>query len=63
VSTLSRVERRQPRRRRRRLLPARRLLAAAAVLVAFAVGVAVGMALHDNPQPGITSTSVRTLHP
>jgi hypothetical protein len=56
------VERRQPRRRRPGS-PARRLLAAAAVLIAFGVGVAVGMALHDNPRPGITSTSVSTLHP
>jgi hypothetical protein len=62
VTALSRVERRQPRRRRPGS-PARRLLAAAAVLIAFGVGVAVGMALHDNPRPGITSTSVSTLHP
>jgi len=62
VNAISRVERRPPRRRRPG--PAtRRLLAAAAVLIAFGVGVAVGMALHDNPEPGITSTSVRTLHP
>jgi hypothetical protein len=25
--------------------------------------VAVGEALHDNPTPGLTVTSVRTLHP
>jgi hypothetical protein len=62
VNATSPVERRQHRRHRRG--PAtRRLLAAAAVLIAFGVGVAVGMALHDNPEPGITSTSVRTLHP
>jgi hypothetical protein len=41
----------------------RRLLAAAAVLVAFVVGIALGEALHDNPKPGATLTSVRTLHP
>jgi hypothetical protein len=35
-------------------------LAAAAV---FAVGVAVGEAIHDNPRPGITLTSETTLHP
>jgi hypothetical protein len=29
----------------------------------FVAGVAVGEALHDNPKPGITQTSVRTLHP
>ena len=53
------VRRRPPRRRSR----ARWLLAAAAVLIIFGVGIAVGEALHDNPRPGITSTSVRTLHP
>ncbi|MCW2977771.1 MAG: hypothetical protein JWM06_3052 [Actinomycetia bacterium] len=36
-------------------------LALAAVL--FGAGVAVGEALHDNPTPGITHTSVRTIHP
>lgn len=36
-------------------------LVGAAVL--FALGVAVGEALHDNPQPGLTSTSVTTVHP
>jgi hypothetical protein len=39
------------------------LLVLAAALILFGVGVAVGMALHDNPTPGITSTSVKTLHP
>jgi hypothetical protein len=33
------------------------------VLAAFAAGVAVGLALHDNPKPGVTITTVRTLHP
>src|SRR5262249_2049446 len=36
---------------------------AAAVLVAFAVGVALGEALHDSPGGGDTSTLVRTLSP
>ncbi len=62
MTAFSRVERRPPRRRRRGRA-VRWLLAAAAVLIVFGVGVAVGMALHDNPQPGITSTSVKTLHP
>jgi len=54
-------------RRGRRRGPRSRLvfwlagLALAAVL--FWAGVAVGEALHDNPTPGITQTSVRTLHP
>ena len=41
----------------------RRLAAVAVAVVTFAVGVAVGEALHDNPQPGGTQTLVRTLKP
>jgi len=44
----------------------RRRRVAAAVLagaVLFALGVAVGEALHDNPNPGGTQTRVRTLKP
>jgi hypothetical protein len=33
------------------------------LLVVFAVGIAVGEALHDNPAPGGTQTLVRTLRP
>ncbi len=33
------------------------------VVVVFAVGVAVGEALHDNPNPGGTQSLVRTLQP
>jgi hypothetical protein len=51
----------RPRRRRSRR--ATWLLAAAAALILFGLGVAVGEALHDNPTPGITRTTVRTLHP
>jgi hypothetical protein len=36
------------------------LLVAAAI---FAVGVAVGESIHDNPKPGISFTSVTTIHP
>ena len=50
----------RPRRRRRRL---RRLLVAVVVIAAFAVGVAVGEALHDNPKPGVTITTIRTIRP
>jgi hypothetical protein len=32
-------------------------------VVVFAVGIAVGEALHDNPKPGGTQTLVRTLKP
>jgi len=31
--------------------------------VVFAIGIAVGEAIHDNPKPGITLTTERTLHP
>jgi hypothetical protein len=31
------------------------------VAVVFSVGVAVGEALHDNPKPGVTITTVQTL--
>jgi hypothetical protein len=41
----------------------RRLLLLAAAVVLFAVGVAVGEAIHDNPRPGATVTSETTLHP
>jgi hypothetical protein len=39
------------------------LAAVAGAVVVFAVGVAVGEALHDNPRPGGTQTLVRTLKP
>jgi hypothetical protein len=61
MSAITPVERR-PRRRRRRSL-VRPLIVLAAALILFGLGVAVGMALHDNPKPGITTTSVKTLHP
>jgi hypothetical protein len=32
-------------------------------IVLFAVGIALGEALHDNPEPGGTQTHVRTLKP
>jgi hypothetical protein len=50
----------RPRRRRRR---GRWLLPLIAALVCFGIGVAVGEALHDNPQVGGTQTIVRTLTP
>ena len=55
--------RRVPRRSRARSLGVR--IAAALVLAAFVfvLGVALGMALHDNPKPGGSVTQVRTLRP
>jgi len=38
------------------------LIVVGAALV-FAIGIAVGEALHDNPQPGGTQSLVRTLQP
>lgn len=51
------------RRRARARTTRNRILVALAVVVAFAVGVALGQALHDNPQPGGEQTSVRTVPP
>ncbi len=39
------------------------VLALLVVAVVFAVGVALGQALHDNPKPGITVTNVSTVQP
>ena len=54
-------ERRPRRRRGRRLLWW--LLGLGLLALAFAVGVAVGQAIHDNPKPGITVTTVKTIRP
>jgi hypothetical protein len=56
------VERRpRPPRRRRRKALLRWLIGLVVAAVVFAVGVAVGEALHDNPKPGITVTTVTTV--
>jgi hypothetical protein len=47
-------------RRRRRL---RLITVPVALAVAFVVGIALGEALHDNPDTGGTQTLIRTLHP
>jgi len=57
MSTLPR-SRRKP---RRGPLPA--VIALALLLLAFALGIALGQALEENPRPGETQTSVRTLRP
>jgi hypothetical protein len=38
-------------------------LVAAALVVVFAIGLALGESLDDNPEPGRTQTLVRTLKP
>lgn len=53
MSTIDRRRRRRPSRRRY-------VLWALALLVVFAVGIALGEALNDNPQPGTTVTQDRT---
>ncbi|MGH2934065.1 MAG: hypothetical protein ACRDL2_06055 [Gaiellaceae bacterium] len=42
---------------------ARVVLAVLAAVAVFAVGVAVGESIHDNPKPGSSITSVTTIHP
>lgn len=54
-----RPERRPPRKGRGWL---RVLVVLGAIVVVFAVGIALGQALHDNPSGG-TQTVVRTLKP
>ena len=43
----------------------RRQLVAAVVagLILLVVGIAIGEALHDNPKPGLTVTSTKTIIP
>ena len=61
MTGLSPAERTRRRRRRRREDFLRWGIRLAVVLVVFAVGVALGQALHDNPKSGQTTTLERTL--
>jgi hypothetical protein len=61
VTALSPVERRDRRRRRRRQELIRWGIRVGIALLLFLLGVALGQALHDNPKPGSTITSERTL--
>jgi hypothetical protein len=59
--TLSPVERRERRKRRRQAELMRWGIIAVVALLVFALGIALGQALHDNPKPGDTITLERTL--
>jgi len=61
VTTLSPVERRERRRRRRREELTRWGIRVGLALLVFLLGIALGQALHDNPNPGSTITVERTL--
>jgi hypothetical protein len=62
VSALTPVERNERRRLRRRQETIRWSIRGLVILLVFALGVALGQAIQDNPQPGRTVTSERTLH-
>jgi hypothetical protein len=51
------------RRTKRRSGPPRWLLAVVAAAILFAVGIALGEALKDNPKPNLTVTTTKTLVP
>jgi hypothetical protein len=61
VTALSPLERHARRRRRRREDLVRWSVRALLVLLVFALGIALGQALHDNPKPGSTVTLERTI--
>jgi hypothetical protein len=50
-------------RGRRRSVPIRWLVAVVAAALLFAVGIALGEALKDNPKPNLTVTSTKTIVP
>jgi hypothetical protein len=60
LPALSRGERR---RRRQRAQVSRWAIRGAVALALFALGIAVGQSLHDNPKPSGPFTQVRTIPP
>ena len=61
MTALSPVERNDRRRRRRRQELIRWGVRVLLVLLVFALGIALGQALHDNPKPNGTVTLDRTI--
>jgi hypothetical protein len=57
------IDRMERRSGRRRGSPIRFIVGLLAAAMIFAVGVALGQALHDNPKPNLTVTSTKTLVP
>ena len=57
---IGRTERRPARRRRR---PLRWLAGLVLAFAIFAAGIALGAALNDNPKPGLTVTTTKTMTP
>jgi len=49
-----------PYRRRKERRPRRRIVLGVVLVLVFAVGIALGEALNDNPSPGRTITQDRT---
>ena len=62
MNTLTPVERNERRRLRRRQETIRWSIRVLVVALIFSLGVALGQAIQDNPRPGRTVTSERTLH-
>jgi hypothetical protein len=62
MSALTPVERDERRRRRRRQEVIRWSVRVLVVILIFTLGVALGQAIQDNPDPGGTITFDRTLH-
>jgi hypothetical protein len=62
LSALTPVERDERRRLRRRQETIRWSIRVLVVVLVFSLGVALGQAIQDNPQPDRTITFDRTLH-